>query len=214
MTWEQVVNYVFLSDFDLLCDGHKDIQEQPWVKLAGQIAMDMYFKMEHADKEISYLNLEIPCLFTYMCDKEVFLWWEARIVADGREALVHQVFYYRMHQGRFNDEHICHLFKLMKMPSFTASMAYGIPINKECLQGHSMSPASTTISLPASDTSCDPNSPHLTTYNMPEGPADFDSDDDDNADVLLKEFILLSVMEDRNGDQLNVQHVQEDAAVS
>ncbi|KAJ7066860.1 hypothetical protein B0H15DRAFT_925973 [Mycena belliarum] len=45
MTWEQVVDYAFLSDFDLLQEGREDIREQPWAKPAGRLAMDVHFKL-------------------------------------------------------------------------------------------------------------------------------------------------------------------------
>ena len=45
LKWDQVVDYTFLSDFDLLCNACQDIQHHPWATPAGQLAMDTHFKI-------------------------------------------------------------------------------------------------------------------------------------------------------------------------
>jgi hypothetical protein len=44
LLWEQVVDYTFLTDFDLLCEGRQDIRQEPWALPAGRAAMDQHFK--------------------------------------------------------------------------------------------------------------------------------------------------------------------------
>ncbi|KAJ7628050.1 hypothetical protein B0H17DRAFT_1150806 [Mycena rosella] len=104
MTWEQVVDYAFLSDFDLLHNGQDDIWEELWAKPAGRLAMDMYSKLERTTEEIKRLNLEIPRFLTYMRNEEAFLHREVvRICEEHGEALVHQVEQYRT---TVNKEHL------------------------------------------------------------------------------------------------------------
>ncbi|KAJ7336920.1 hypothetical protein DFH08DRAFT_705825 [Mycena albidolilacea] len=62
LDWDEVVEYAFLADFNLLCEGWEDICGELW-----------YFKLLCADEEIVHLNIEIRCLVTYMVDEEVFL---------------------------------------------------------------------------------------------------------------------------------------------
>ncbi|KAF8132147.1 hypothetical protein K438DRAFT_1694684, partial [Mycena galopus ATCC 62051] len=40
LTWEQIVDYAFLADFDLLREGREDIRSEPWAQPAGRRAMD------------------------------------------------------------------------------------------------------------------------------------------------------------------------------
>ncbi|KAG6858456.1 hypothetical protein C0991_002679, partial [Blastosporella zonata] len=73
LSWDQVVEYAFLADFDLLRDCQQDVSERPWARPAARLAMDRYFKMERAREEIRRLNIEIKRVITHMQDKEAFL---------------------------------------------------------------------------------------------------------------------------------------------
>ncbi|KAJ7200887.1 hypothetical protein GGX14DRAFT_342548, partial [Mycena pura] len=66
LAWEEVVEYAFLSDFDLLRDSKGDVQRQPWTRLAYRTIMDKYFRLERAREEIKRLNLEIPRFITWI----------------------------------------------------------------------------------------------------------------------------------------------------
>ena len=59
LKWEEVIEYAFLSDFDLLQDGRQDISKLPWVSPMGHHAMDLHFKTCHAREEIQRLNIKI-----------------------------------------------------------------------------------------------------------------------------------------------------------
>ncbi|KAJ7200512.1 hypothetical protein GGX14DRAFT_466331, partial [Mycena pura] len=132
LSWEQVVDYVFLADFDLLREGREDIRGEPWAQPAGRVAMDQHFKLLRADEEIARLNLEIPRFVTEMRDEERFLiYQEERLVADGKEPLAYQVAVHRMERARFNPLHMERLVKLSKLPGFTGSISPGTSINKE-----------------------------------------------------------------------------------
>ncbi|KAF8181724.1 hypothetical protein K438DRAFT_1725166 [Mycena galopus ATCC 62051] len=56
LSWEQIVDYAFLADFDLLHEGREDTWNEPWVQPAGRVAMDQHFKLLPADEEIVHLN--------------------------------------------------------------------------------------------------------------------------------------------------------------
>lgn len=66
LQWKDVVNYVFLSEFDLLRDARQDVRTRPWARPAGRMAMDLYFKIQRAKEEIDRLNIEIPRVITYI----------------------------------------------------------------------------------------------------------------------------------------------------
>ncbi|EGN92009.1 hypothetical protein SERLA73DRAFT_157266 [Serpula lacrymans var. lacrymans S7.3] len=56
LEWKEVIEYTFLSDFDLPHDTRQDMSHQPLATLAGRLAMDFYFKACRACQEIKRLN--------------------------------------------------------------------------------------------------------------------------------------------------------------
>ncbi|KAJ7131095.1 hypothetical protein C8R44DRAFT_904133, partial [Mycena epipterygia] len=187
--WEQVVEYTFLADFDLLREGSEDIREEPWAKPVGRLAMDQYFKLRRADEEIQRLNVEIPRFLTYMRDEEDFLWREEQHIRCGNgPVLAYQIGKYRMRQGRFNDDHRDRLTHLSRFLGFSASLlGNGTPVDKQRLE---VVPENAAVL-------------ELMSMPMPIAPQpaplgdDDDSDDDDLADTLAEHFVVLSVTEDR-----------------
>lgn len=63
---EDVVEYAFLSDFDLLRDTHQDIHERPWSTAMGRIAMDQHFNLLRAPEKIVRI-------VTHLRDKSAYL---------------------------------------------------------------------------------------------------------------------------------------------
>ncbi|KAI6150233.1 hypothetical protein EDD17DRAFT_1513586 [Pisolithus thermaeus] len=62
LTFEEVVEYMFLTDFDLLHHATcEDISQHPWASPATQVAMDQYFRVCCAEEEIKCLNVEVHC---------------------------------------------------------------------------------------------------------------------------------------------------------
>ena len=73
MSWDNIVKYAFLADFDLLSNTRSDVCLKVWAKPASQALMDQHFKMERAREKITRLNIEIPRLTIYIRDEEAFL---------------------------------------------------------------------------------------------------------------------------------------------
>ncbi|KAJ7312736.1 hypothetical protein DFH08DRAFT_973256 [Mycena albidolilacea] len=59
LTWEQVIDFSFLSDFDLLRDPEGNATLQEWATPAARELMDTHFKIQRAHEEIQRLNIEI-----------------------------------------------------------------------------------------------------------------------------------------------------------
>jgi hypothetical protein len=185
LSWEQVVEYAFLSDFDLLRDGRDDIRQYAWATPAGRLAMDQYYKLERADEEINRLNIEIRRLLTHIRDEEAFLRREeARVRRESGDALAHQVFRYRMERGRFDGDHVTRLTALAKMPGFTGSLAYGVPVNKERLQDLEAGQEGTGTGFAAA------------VLPLPSDGDDGEDDAQDEEDDLEAQFTVLSITED------------------
>ena len=96
LDWDEVVQYAFLSDFDLLRDTRQDIRKRPWATPAGRFAMDNYFKLIRAQEEICRLNTEIPRLATFMRDEDAYLRSAESILHPTDPALAYQVKIHRM----------------------------------------------------------------------------------------------------------------------
>jgi hypothetical protein len=135
LSWEQVVEYAFLADFDILRDTRAEVQSHPWTRPAYQLAMDRYFRILRAREEIKRLNVEIPRVVTWIRDeykvlrrKEQELGAEAGKTEEQAEAdrgLALQVHRYRERCGRFDDDHMRRFWVLAKEPGFTGSLVPG-----------------------------------------------------------------------------------------
>jgi hypothetical protein len=101
LTWE-VVEYVFLTDFDLLHEGREDIYGELWVEPARRAAMDQHYRLLRVEEEIQCLNLEVCRLVTYMGGRARFLAVEeGHLQEEGVEGLALQVQLLRMEHARF-----------------------------------------------------------------------------------------------------------------
>ncbi|KIK73058.1 hypothetical protein PAXRUDRAFT_37086 [Paxillus rubicundulus Ve08.2h10] len=69
ISWEDITNYTFLGEFDLLFHSRTDIREYQWSKPAVRVGTTTYFKLCHAHKEIIRLNVEIHRLCTAIHDE-------------------------------------------------------------------------------------------------------------------------------------------------
>ncbi|KAJ6569171.1 hypothetical protein B0H19DRAFT_1209333 [Mycena capillaripes] len=132
LDWEEVVEFAFLADFDLLREARQDIRQEPWASPAGRAAMDQHFKLLCADEEIARLNIEIRRLVTYMVDEDNFLSSEEhRLRQEGNDAIAHQVGVRRWARGRFTSIHMSRLTKLSKIPGFSGDIVPGVSLSRE-----------------------------------------------------------------------------------
>ncbi|KAJ7301339.1 hypothetical protein DFH08DRAFT_724356, partial [Mycena albidolilacea] len=146
LTWEQVVEYTFLADFDIreLAQSHREppggslgmrCPSRPWTRPAYRLAMDTYFKIERAKEEITRLNIEIRRLVTWIRDEGRFLRDREAALrssegkteeqAEADLLLAVQMKLYRRQRSRFDDQHMEILRKLAKMKGFTGNLSPG-----------------------------------------------------------------------------------------
>ena len=71
LDFQQVIEYSFLSDFELLHHSRNDITQRPWANPLIRSAMISWMKMERAKEEIIRLNVEGRRLRTYIRDSGV-----------------------------------------------------------------------------------------------------------------------------------------------
>ncbi|KAJ7066287.1 hypothetical protein C8F01DRAFT_1208564 [Mycena amicta] len=179
LSWEEVVEYGFLADFDLLREGRQDIRGEPWAQPAGRAAMDQHFKLLRAKEEIERLNVEIRRFVSFMRDEHAFLQrQEERLRVEGREGLAIQVASLCSERDRFTRLHMQRLVKLSKEPGFTGNIRPGTSISRERHLDN--------------DTEMPTNSPDPTSggNDADEGDDD-DGDSDDEDGVVAEAFFQL-----------------------
>ncbi|KAI6098182.1 hypothetical protein F5141DRAFT_1010879 [Pisolithus sp. B1] len=59
LQFDEVIEYAFLADFDLLRDTQQDISTWLWALPTAQLAINTYFKLCQAEEEVICLNVEI-----------------------------------------------------------------------------------------------------------------------------------------------------------
>jgi hypothetical protein len=131
LDWEQVVEYAFLSDFDLLRDTRQDICNKPWATPAARLAMDQCFKLRRAKEEIKRLDIEIRRFATYMHDEDAYLRLKESSTMLSNPALANQIAIHRMERGRFNVHHTDTLCKIYLLRGFTGTQELGIHIPED-----------------------------------------------------------------------------------
>jgi hypothetical protein len=137
LTWEQVVDYAFLSDFDLLRDARQDVREKPWACPINRVLRDQYFKVERAQEDIKRLDVEIRRVITYIVDETEFLRAKEAVLVKSNPIFAHQISVYRMERGRANSLHVQRFEKLAKHSRFTGDITPGqsvLPLNPRVVQ--------------------------------------------------------------------------------
>ncbi|KAF8586198.1 hypothetical protein K439DRAFT_1236274, partial [Ramaria rubella] len=71
LTWAEIVEYTTIAEFELLHTGaREDIWNLEWADSRNQQATICYLKMSHACKELTWLNVEIKRLATWIIDEQ------------------------------------------------------------------------------------------------------------------------------------------------
>ncbi|KAE9387562.1 hypothetical protein BT96DRAFT_960363 [Gymnopus androsaceus JB14] len=136
LTWDDVLNYTYLSEFDFLRDTRSDVR-------------DKLFKLIRAGEEVDKLHVEIKRLVTYMKEEEEYIPAVARKVCATNPALAYQ-------RGRFNVVHCMQLSSIRKLVGFKPSDVHylhpGVGLRRQTVDELSKdelgSGKSTSISFP------------------------------------------------------------------
>ena len=129
LEFDEVVEYVFLADFDLLRDTRQDISTRPWASPAAQLAINTYFKLCQAEEEVIRLNVEICRMVTYLVDEERYLQACETLYQDTHPALAHQISRYYSIHSRFTQLHLRSLKKISCLPGFSGTLTPGISVS-------------------------------------------------------------------------------------
>jgi len=208
LSWDNVVEYAFLADFDLLRETREDIRLRPWAKPAAQVAMDSFFKLEHAREEIERLNIEIRRVLTHMRDEDNFLRYKESVVQPTDPSLAHQIYIHRMEKGRFTEIHRKRFSQLLRLPGFTGNLSYGVSIDRTLhegpgdgmdvdIDGVAVGAASVALGVADGDEGLDAT-------GQEEDDVDHDQEDED---LLAEKFNVLAVTMDEQVDGLDIYDI-------
>ncbi|KAJ7050779.1 hypothetical protein C8F01DRAFT_1000146, partial [Mycena amicta] len=135
-----IVEYVFLSDFDLLRDDANPLENEKWATPTFRLLMDHYFKLERAWEEIQHLNIEIHRVITWIRDENRRLrQLTAELRTSGNIPLAVQVEMYCQRRSIFDGVHLQRFRKLARKQgaAFTGTLQAGVALNTD-MSGVSM----------------------------------------------------------------------------
>ncbi|KAE9403701.1 hypothetical protein BT96DRAFT_990133 [Gymnopus androsaceus JB14] len=105
ITWEEVVEFSYLSEFNILRDTREDVRGWKWATQKNRVLMQEFFKLIRAENELPRLHSEIRCLFTFMKDEEQRLKAMAKDVEGRNPTLALQIILHWQERGCYNDLH-------------------------------------------------------------------------------------------------------------
>ncbi|KAJ3831964.1 hypothetical protein F5878DRAFT_548847, partial [Lentinula raphanica] len=120
LSWDDVMNYTYLSEFDFLRDTRMDVREKPWAKPAVREAMSEYFKLIGAYQELDRLHVEIKRLVTYMKEEEAYISEVKRREQGTNPQLAYQIQLYGNERRRFNRLHHSRLSNIRRLKGFSS----------------------------------------------------------------------------------------------
>ncbi|KAF8217890.1 hypothetical protein K438DRAFT_1901005 [Mycena galopus ATCC 62051] len=106
LSWDEVVNYGFLAEFDILRDTRDSIRSRPWTRRNYRLAMDSYFKILRAREEIKRLNIEIRQVVTWINDEGLILRKKEEEYKASNPHLAVQISRYRLQRSRSDTIHM------------------------------------------------------------------------------------------------------------
>ncbi|KAI6023071.1 hypothetical protein PISMIDRAFT_106041 [Pisolithus microcarpus 441] len=129
LEFDEVVEYAFLADFDLLRDTCQDISTRPWASPTACLAINTFFKLCHAEEEVVRLNVEIRCIVTYLVDEDHYLRACQALYQETHPVLAHQISRFHAIHSRFMPLHLCSLEKISRLPGFSGTLSLGVSLS-------------------------------------------------------------------------------------
>jgi len=126
LDFQQVVEYTFLSDFELLHHTFHDITQRPWANPLIRNAMISWMKIERAKEEISRLNVEARRLKTYIHDSSAARELTIQHLQQTDPTLAVELQQRHDTQSHINALLLQQLRKLESLPGFSGCRTLGV----------------------------------------------------------------------------------------
>lgn len=211
LVWEEIVEYAFISEFDLLRDSRNDPRRHLWSTPEGRQAFTLHQRIQRAREEIARLDIEVRRVATHLHDEEQYLQGkedEARRADDG--VLAHHIKEYRLVRGLFTDYHHNRLLAITTLPGSTASVTAGRAVSPYSADDPCPGLAALVLqvvhdeSLPAASTA---STVELTTPTYPDNDngSDYEGGTEDDDEVVGSQVErVINLADDNDADNLQV----------
>lgn len=132
LSWNEVVDYTFLADFDILRGRDDSTTLQPWATPGARQLLDSYFKIERAKEEIVRLDIEIQRVITYIRDEKEYLIKKQEEFQAIEPHLAFCIGEYQRRRGRFDNIHMDRFRSLKNKwgARFTGTLVPGVHIQQ------------------------------------------------------------------------------------
>ncbi|EIW82713.1 hypothetical protein CONPUDRAFT_163795 [Coniophora puteana RWD-64-598 SS2] len=193
--WEDVTQYRFLADIDLLRRGRQDVSKRAWSTPAARYLMDESFKILRAEEEIDRLNVEVRRVATYLRDEMEYLHGCEERARPTHPFLAHQIALLRGERDRFTQQHADRLHQIANLEGFTGTIEPGTSVHREL--GESAGPIPYLTGFGQFGTAKEAIPPEDISEGVPNAAAeddDVDVDDDGEDEQEREDTVLTAVM--------------------
>lgn len=116
---KQVLEYIFVAEFDLLRDSRCSVRDQPWARPAAREASVAYFKLKRSREELLRVKVEMCRLQSYICDANAHMYCIIDKLTSSESGLAVQMRRRAQLQFAQNNVHLTRLASLRAKCTFT-----------------------------------------------------------------------------------------------
>lgn len=121
ITWEEIAEYSFIGEFDLLRITRSEIRKEKWTKMAYRAAAVKYYKLCRAREEVQRLNIEVRRLRAFIHEEADHMKRAIERLSTDHPLLADELHYRWMLRSSINLLHLERLQRLEHQPYYTGS---------------------------------------------------------------------------------------------
>ena len=121
VTWEEIAEYTFVGEFDLLRITRSDIRKEKWTQQTYRAAAVTYFKTCRAWEELQRLNIEVRRLHAFIREEAAHMDTVIKRLSVDDPSLADELCYRWTLRSSINSLHLQRLRQLECQPYYTGS---------------------------------------------------------------------------------------------
>ncbi|KAF8505161.1 hypothetical protein BU17DRAFT_101169 [Hysterangium stoloniferum] len=122
----KILDYIYLTEFDLLWDSRNSLPTLPWSQPAEREATNAYFKLRRSHEKLKCVVIEARHLLTWTYDEEAILEATINELNQSNPALAHQRSKWYKLLTAINQIHRTRIYAMHALPNYTGSRTPGI----------------------------------------------------------------------------------------
>lgn len=126
---KEVLEYVYIGQFDILRCSRRQVTSKPWTRPAEREALISYFRLQRAREEMERVKVEVKRLTTYMRDFKLHAERISSTLEEENRLLAHQFMKRCRHRTSLDNVHIARLMELKLNHGLTGLLTPGIPLH-------------------------------------------------------------------------------------